>query len=138
MPTAVSAWLVANSALAATAGKFPFIGSIAARVLGPRRSGLPANVGIPYAMSIGLRPGYFGAPRLATATHGERIWTALRDSTAAVALRVLAGRDHELTDRFATVMEGSAPDVRLDAASRRAEEVRAQRQRAWLSKHGVH
>lgn len=82
-------------------------------------------------------PGYFGAPRLATATHGERIWTALRDSTAAVALRVLAGRDHELTDRFATLMEGSAPDVRLDAASRRAEEVRAQRQRAWLSKHGV-
>ena len=45
---------------AATAGKFPFIGSIATSVLGPRQPGLPANVAIPYAMSIGLRPGYFG------------------------------------------------------------------------------
>ncbi|GIW92818.1 MAG: hypothetical protein KatS3mg110_0859 [Pirellulaceae bacterium] len=45
---------------AATAGKYPFFGAIAAKVLGPRRAGLPANVAIPYAMSIGLRPGYFG------------------------------------------------------------------------------
>lgn len=45
---------------AATAGKFPFFGSIATKVLGPRKPGIPANVAIPYAMSIGLRPGYFG------------------------------------------------------------------------------
>jgi len=42
------------------AGKFPFIGSIVNREVGPRKPGMPANVGIPYAMSIGLRPGYFG------------------------------------------------------------------------------
>jgi hypothetical protein len=41
-------------------GKYPFFGSIATKILGPRRPGLPANVAIPYAMSIGLRPGYFG------------------------------------------------------------------------------
>ena len=41
-------------------GKFPFFGGIAARVAGPRQAGMPANVAIPYAMSIGLRPGYFG------------------------------------------------------------------------------
>lgn len=46
---------------AATAGKYPFFGSIATKILGSRRSGMPANVAIPYAMSIGLRPGYFGA-----------------------------------------------------------------------------
>lgn len=45
---------------AATAGKFPFFGSVATNVLGARRSGMPANVAVPYGMSIGLRPGYFG------------------------------------------------------------------------------
>jgi Protein of unknown function (DUF1501) len=49
---------------AATAGKFPFFGAVAGKVLGPRRPGLPATVAVPYAMSIGLRPGYFGAQYL--------------------------------------------------------------------------
>ncbi len=43
-----------------TAGKYPFFGSIATKMAGPRQPGMPANVAIPYAMSIGLRPGYFG------------------------------------------------------------------------------
>ena len=45
---------------AANAGKYPFFGSIATKVLGPRQPGMPENVAIPQAMSIGLRPGYFG------------------------------------------------------------------------------
>jgi hypothetical protein len=44
-----------------TAGKYPFVGSIATSVTGPRKPGMPANMAVPYAMSIGLRPGYFGA-----------------------------------------------------------------------------
>ncbi|QDU94790.1 DUF1501 domain-containing protein [Lignipirellula cremea] len=40
--------------------KFPFFGAIATKVLGSRQTGLPANVAIPSAMSIGLRPGFFG------------------------------------------------------------------------------
>lgn len=44
----------------ATAGKYPFFGGIAAKMAGPRHPGMPENVAIPYAMSIGLRPGYFG------------------------------------------------------------------------------
>jgi hypothetical protein len=43
-----------------TSGKYPFFGSIATKVLGARQAGMPANVAIPHAMSIGLRPGYFG------------------------------------------------------------------------------
>jgi hypothetical protein len=43
-----------------TAGKYPFFGAIATKMLGSRQPGVPANVAIPYAMSIGLRPGYFG------------------------------------------------------------------------------
>ena len=43
-----------------TEQQYPFFGSIAGKVLGARKSGMPANVCVPYAMSIGLRPGYFG------------------------------------------------------------------------------
>jgi hypothetical protein len=43
-----------------TPGKYPFFGSIAGKVLGARKEGMPPVVSVPYSMSIGLRPGYFG------------------------------------------------------------------------------
>lgn len=43
-----------------TGGRFPSIGSIVNREIGPRSKGMPGYVAIPYGMSIGLRPGYFG------------------------------------------------------------------------------
>jgi hypothetical protein len=43
-----------------TAQKFPGIGAVVNRELGPREPGLPGYVAIPYGMSIGIRPGYFG------------------------------------------------------------------------------
>ena len=43
-----------------TPGRYPFIGSIAAKLLGARQQGMPAHVAVPYASSVGLRPGYFG------------------------------------------------------------------------------
>jgi len=45
---------------AMNAGKSPFIGGMATKMTGSRQPGIPANIGIPYSMSIGLRPGYFG------------------------------------------------------------------------------
>jgi Protein of unknown function (DUF1501) len=42
------------------AQKFPGLPAIVSRELGPRRSGMPAHVAVPYASSIGLTPGYFG------------------------------------------------------------------------------
>jgi hypothetical protein len=44
-----------------TAGKYPFVGSMATAVTGARKPGMLAHVAVPYASSIGLRPGYFGA-----------------------------------------------------------------------------
>lgn len=44
-----------------TAGKSPSIGSITTKLLGPRKPGMPAYIAVPYASSIGLRPGYFAA-----------------------------------------------------------------------------
>ncbi len=43
-----------------TPQKFPGIGAIVNRELGPRRPGMPGYVAVPYAASIGLNPGYFG------------------------------------------------------------------------------
>src|SRR5438034_4176979 len=39
--------------------KFPGIGAIVDRELGPRRRGLPGYIAVPHAASIGLAPGYF-------------------------------------------------------------------------------
>jgi uncharacterized protein (DUF1501 family) len=50
-----------------TAGKFPGLGAIASWQLGPRKRGAPAYVAVPYAASIGLSPGYFGANLLGAA-----------------------------------------------------------------------
>jgi hypothetical protein len=47
-----------------TAQKFPGIGSIVNRHVGPRVAGMPAYVAVPHAASIGLVPGYFGAHML--------------------------------------------------------------------------
>ena len=43
------------------AGRYPSIGAIATKVLGPRNQGMPPYVAVPIAATIGLRPGYFGA-----------------------------------------------------------------------------
>jgi uncharacterized protein (DUF1501 family) len=47
-------------------GKFPGIGAIVAREVGPRQQGMPAYVGMPNVHSIGLSPGYFGGSFLGT------------------------------------------------------------------------
>jgi hypothetical protein len=46
---------------AKTDGEFPSIGSIVAKLRGRNRPGMPAYAALPYAKSIGIRPGYFGA-----------------------------------------------------------------------------
>jgi hypothetical protein len=51
---------------ASNAGKYPFFGAIASKVLGPRVPGMPPHVAVPYASSIGLRPGYFAGHYLGT------------------------------------------------------------------------
>ncbi|WP_206352422.1 DUF1501 domain-containing protein [Tautonia rosea] len=43
-----------------TTSKFPSLGSIVAREVGPRKSGMPAYASVPIASSVGLNPGYFG------------------------------------------------------------------------------
>ena len=80
-------------------------------------------------------PGYFGAPHRASAAHGAGIWRALADSTIRIAGAILDGASPAQFARFGTVMAQSPVDVRLDAASRRAEKARAARQAAWVRRH---
>jgi hypothetical protein len=49
------------------APQYPSAGSIVARLKGPKRSGMPAYVGLPQTHSVGLRPGYHGAAYLGSA-----------------------------------------------------------------------
>lgn len=49
--------------------RYPSVGSVAAQVAGARKSGLPAYVAVPYASSVGIRPGYFGGNYLGQHTN---------------------------------------------------------------------
>jgi hypothetical protein len=44
--------------------KFPGLGAIVSREVGPRKRGMPAYVGVPSIYSIGLTPGYWGGHML--------------------------------------------------------------------------
>lgn len=52
-----------------TQGKYPFVGAIASKLTGPRQPGMPAHAAVPYASSIGLRPGYFGGNYLGVSSN---------------------------------------------------------------------
>lgn len=44
--------------------KFPGLGAIVSQQVGPRQPGMPGQVGVPHAASVGLAPGYFGGHML--------------------------------------------------------------------------
>jgi hypothetical protein len=44
-----------------TPGKAPGFGAVAAKVCGARKHGMPPYIAVPYASTVGLRPGYFDA-----------------------------------------------------------------------------
>ena len=81
-------------------------------------------------------PGYFGAPRRASAELGRRVVEAESRQYVALALRILDGLDERRIPRFA-VVRGEQPgpaSVARAAASRDSAEER--RQRAWLARRG--
>jgi creatinine amidohydrolase/Fe(II)-dependent formamide hydrolase-like protein len=82
-------------------------------------------------------PGYFGAPALATSAHGAAIWRAVSAAVVRVGLSILDGADPAAIPRLTIAMQESPVDVELDAASRRAEAARAERQRRWLQARGA-
>ena len=50
-------------------------------------------------------PGYLGAPQLATAAFGERIWRAFADATVKTAVEILDGKDPASYPRYLTYLK---------------------------------
>jgi len=79
-------------------------------------------------------PGYFGAPRLATAELGRRRMRMRRDSLVAIALRALDGADLRPLPRLGDVTRANPSNVEIDAAATREAERREATQRTWLAR----
>ncbi|MGH9902556.1 MAG: creatininase family protein [Pyrinomonadaceae bacterium] len=78
--------------------------------------------------------GYFGSPRLARPEQYANGWQRALDEAVSIALKILDGFDERQIPRFGDEMRKSAPDVALDRASLRHEDVVRSRQEAWLKK----
>ena len=77
-------------------------------------------------------PGYFGAPRYATAEIGRAVLAAENGARVAVALRILDGADERTMPRFSARANPAIATV-VDSMTKRLADVEA-RQRAWLER----
>lgn len=79
-------------------------------------------------------PGYLGAPRLATAAFGERIWRAFAAATLKTAVEVLDGKDPSGYPRYMTYLK-KLPEYRAWIDSSVARDSRAgERLGNWLAR----
>lgn len=79
-------------------------------------------------------PGYFGAPRHATAEFGERHWRTLKDWYVDFARRLLDGLDYSRLPRRGKLAEANPANVEIDAAALAREREIEAKQRAWLDR----
>jgi creatinine amidohydrolase/Fe(II)-dependent formamide hydrolase-like protein len=79
-------------------------------------------------------PGYLGAPHLATAAFGERIWRAFSRATLTTSLEILDGKDPASYPRYVTYLKQQAPyRAWIDSSS--ARDARAgSRLTTWLAR----
>lgn len=81
--------------------------------------------------------GYFGAPKLATASFGEKAWIANKNFYSEYVLGILSKKiNPDTVQRFEDEMKNSDPDVLLDKLSLLEENKRKQKQEQWLQKNG--
>ncbi len=82
-------------------------------------------------------PGYFGAPRLATADIGAQTWKAISSRWIEVALKILDGQDYREMQRWGDLAETLPAWAAIDKAALEYEERREAKQREWLKKRGL-
>jgi len=81
-------------------------------------------------------PGYFGSPRLASASFGAKAWRQVSSGTIDLALKILDGFDY----RQAASRSERKPDPALAAslkAFRQHIQKMEEKQQEWLKKKGV-
>lgn len=113
-----------------TPQKFPGIGAIVNRELGPRQPGMPGYVAVPHAASIGLVPGYFGGSMLGShhnpfPTGGDPNATNFKvqnlNLASGLTLSQLEDR-RTLANRFDTTRRALAPAAEAGTMDRFARE----------------
>jgi creatinine amidohydrolase/Fe(II)-dependent formamide hydrolase-like protein len=79
-------------------------------------------------------PGYLGAPHLATAAFGQRIWRAFADATVKTSIEILDGKDPASYPRYLTYLK-TQPEYRawIDSTNAR-DSVAGNRLSNWLAK----
>ena len=99
----------------------------------------PPVEGANYADAFGVArragwPGYLGAPHLATAAFGKRIWRAFADATVKTAVEILDGKDARSDPRYVTYLK-TLPQYRewIDSSSVR-DSVTGSRLTNWLAR----
>ncbi len=77
-------------------------------------------------------PGYLGAPRLASAAIGQRIWEGFSAATVKTAVEILRGTDPATYPRYMTFLRKSPLYQAWIAAAERRDSLLGERQRLWL------
>jgi creatinine amidohydrolase len=99
----------------------------------------PPVAGATYAEAVAVAqradwPGYLGAPHLANAAFGQRIWRAFSDAAVKTAVEVLDGKDPATYPRYVTYLK-TLPEYRswIDSSNAR-DSVAGARMADWLGK----
>jgi creatinine amidohydrolase/Fe(II)-dependent formamide hydrolase-like protein len=105
-------------------------------------AGAPSITGKDFAdlrrIAAGERwPGYFGAPRYASAALGARLLQAQSAGVVSLALRILDGLDDKKILRGTAAIEKVPELAAIAAANAKRDAEIEERQRQWLAKHGV-
>jgi creatinine amidohydrolase/Fe(II)-dependent formamide hydrolase-like protein len=81
-------------------------------------------------------PGYLGAPRLATAAMGERIWTSFSAAALKTTLEILDGTDPRKYQRYSDYLEKQPLYQGWIRSATDRDTERGRRQREWLAGRG--
>jgi len=80
--------------------------------------------------------GYFGAPRLATPSHGAQAAQDIARRITKLALEILDGADARSIARFTDAMKDVPEQVQVDVAAAAHDADLERKQRDWLRKRG--
>ena len=97
----------------------------------PTIAGVNADSGFAIARRPGW-PGYIGAPRLATAEIGQRIWDGFAAATVRVAAEILAGKNPATYTRYMSILRNMPLYRGWIATAEQRDSLLGERQSDWL------